>query len=110
MYDKNIWGTEDCIKIIPNKDLLKYYLYHYLKFIQDELYELGIGMGQQGVNSDIVNNIDIPVCTLERQQEIIAIFEERNATFAQWDLSTSGYQKLIDILTNKKKLLFVGKA
>lgn len=46
------------------------YLYHYLKTVQDQIYELVGGSGSPGLTKDNIYNIPIPVPSLEKQIEI----------------------------------------
>jgi type I restriction enzyme S subunit len=70
-YDKKVWAS-DCFSIIPkNNSINNTYLYYLLKTIQDKIYNLQTGTAQPHIYSKDLQNIKIPIPSLERQQEII---------------------------------------
>jgi type I restriction enzyme S subunit len=57
---------------IENKELInKMYLYYYLKSIQNDLLLLGRGTAQPCISMDKLKNIEIPIPSLEKQNEIV---------------------------------------
>ena len=71
IYDKKVWAS-DCFSIIPkNKSIHNSYLYYLLKNMQDIIYKTQTGTAQPHVYSKDLQNIKIPVPSLERQQEIV---------------------------------------
>ena len=83
-YDKKVWAS-DCFSIIPKNNLINNtYLYYLLKTIQDKIYKLQTGTAQQHVYSKDLQNIKIPIPSIERQQEIVKyldfIYEKANKT------------------------------
>jgi type I restriction enzyme S subunit len=83
-YDKKVWAS-DCFSIIPkNNSINNTYLYYLLKTIQDKIYKLQTGTAQPHIYSKDLQNIKIPIPTLERQQEIVKyldfIYEKANKT------------------------------
>ena len=74
-YDKKVWAS-DCFSIMPKTNLLNNnYLYYMLKFKQDNIYKLQTGTAQPHVYSKDLSKIKIPIPSLERQEEIIGIYE-----------------------------------
>ena len=71
IYDKKVWAS-DCFSIIPkNKSIHNSYLYYLLKNMQDIIYKTQTGTAQPHVYSKDLQNIKIPVPSIERQQEIV---------------------------------------
>jgi len=70
-YDKKVWAS-DCFSIIPKNNLLNnYYLYYFLKNIQENIYKLKTGLAQPHVYSKDLEKIKIPIPSLEVQTNII---------------------------------------
>jgi type I restriction enzyme S subunit len=70
-YNKKVWKS-DCFSIIPNTLLLNNnYLYYYLKNIQEDIYKLQKGNAQPHVYSSDLENIEIPIPSLEDQEETV---------------------------------------
>lgn len=83
-YNKKVWAS-DCFSIIPkNNSINNTYLYYLLKTIQDKIYKLQTGTAQPHIYSKNLQNIKIPIPSLERQQEIVKyldfIYEKANKT------------------------------
>lgn len=83
-YDKKVWAS-DCFSIIPkNNSINNTYLYYLLKTIQDKIYKLQTGTAQPHVYSKDLQNIKIPIPSLDKQQEIVKyldfIYEKANKT------------------------------
>jgi restriction endonuclease S subunit len=83
-YDKKVW-TSDCFSIIPkNNSINNTYLYYLLKTIQDKIYKLQTGTAQPHIYSKDLQNIKIPIPSLDKQQEIVKyldfIYEKCNKT------------------------------
>jgi len=83
-YDKKVWAS-DCFSIIPkNSSINNTYLYYLLKTIQDKIYKLQTGTAQPHIYSKDLQNMKIPIPSLERQQEIVKyldfIYEKANKT------------------------------
>ena len=86
-YDKKVWAS-DCFSIIPkNNSINNTYLYYLLKTIQDKIYKLQTGTAQPHIYSKDLQNIKIPIPSLERQQEIVKyldfIYEKANKTSSE---------------------------
>ena len=83
-YDKKVWMS-DCFSIIPkNNSINNTYLYYFLKNIQDKIYKLQTGTAQPHIYSKNLQNIKIPIPSIEYQQEIVKyldfIYEKANKT------------------------------
>lgn len=83
-YDKKVWAS-DCFSIIPkNNSINNTYLYYLLKTIQDKIYKLQTGTAQPHIYSKDLQNIKIPIPSLDKQQEIVKyldfIHEKANKT------------------------------
>lgn len=75
-YDKKVWAS-DCFSIIPkNNSINNTYLYYLLKTIQDKIYKLQTGTAQPHIYSKDLQNLKIPILSLERQEEIIKDMDE----------------------------------
>jgi restriction endonuclease S subunit len=94
------------IKIIDSGIITKY-LYYYL-LVNIELLQKGfIGAGIQNISKDYISNIEVPVPSLEHQQEIIKdceVFEESKRLS---NLQIENIKKIIDIYNRTQiKTLF----
>jgi len=71
-YDKKIWAS-DCFSIKPKDNLINNnYLYYILKIsFQDKIYKLQTGTAQPHIYSKNLENIKIPIPSLEKQKEIV---------------------------------------
>jgi type I restriction-modification system DNA methylase subunit/restriction endonuclease S subunit len=70
-YNTKVWAS-DCFSIIPKNNLLNNtYLYYLLHTIQNKIYKLQSGAAQPHVYSKDLQNLKIPIPSLERQQEIV---------------------------------------
>ncbi len=82
-HDYPIWAS-DC-SVLYSKDetvLLTKYLYNTLKHLQEEIYKMQKGAGQPHIYIKDIENLTIPIPSLEEQQKIVEEME--------------GYQKIID--------------
>jgi len=69
--------TENCVKIIPKININKQYLYLYLKSINDYIVKLGNeGNCQPKLGLFQIEKFEIPIPSLEKQQEIINKIEK----------------------------------
>jgi len=82
-----------------NNDIINNdYLYYYLKFIQNNIYKLQSGLGQPGIKVIDLENLEIPIPILEKQEEIVSYF---NDFFKDKDIKI-----LSNHINNKFDLLF----
>ena len=81
-FDEPIFAS-DCSTIGCNGEhILPKFLFRMLKYQQDSIYELQVGMGQPHVYPKDIANLQIPLPSLDVQHEIVAEIE--------------GYQRVID--------------
>jgi type I restriction-modification system DNA methylase subunit/restriction endonuclease S subunit len=77
-YDKKVWAS-DCFSIIPkDKSIENNYLYYFLKITQDKIYKLQTGTAQPHIYSKNLQNLKIPLPSLERQKEIVEYYEKND--------------------------------
>lgn len=82
-YDKKIWAS-DCFSIIPKNDSINNtYLYYFLKTMQDDIYKNQTGTAQPHVYSKDLQDLKIPIPSLERQQEIFEYCEYNDQLIKQ---------------------------
>lgn len=74
-YSTKVWAS-DCFAILP-KNINNNYLYNYLKNKQNDIYKLQSGSGQPHVYSKNIINMTIPLPSLEVQEQIVKLYEER---------------------------------
>lgn len=77
IYNTKVWAS-DCFSIIPlnNTYLNNYYLYYYLKSIQYKIYNFQSGAAQPHLYSKDIRNIELPIPSLEIQEEIVKYLDE----------------------------------
>jgi len=93
-YDKKVWAS-DCFSIIPkNNSINNNYLYYLLKIIQYKIYKLQTGTAQPHIYSKNLENIKIPIPSLQRQNEIVEYCEYNDTLIKQLEK---------DIENNKKQ-------
>jgi len=83
-YSTKVWAS-DCFSISStNEDVLKNdYLFNFLKMKQDDIYKLQTGAGQPHVYSKNLANIQIPIPSLEMQQNFIDYCDNINTNNQQ---------------------------
>jgi type I restriction-modification system DNA methylase subunit/restriction endonuclease S subunit len=82
-YEKKVW-TSDCFSIIPkNESIDNNYLYYLLKSFQDKIYKTQTGTAQPHVYSRDLQNLKIPIPSLERQKEIVEYCEYNDTLIKQ---------------------------
>jgi type I restriction-modification system DNA methylase subunit len=70
-YNKKIWAS-DCFSIIPKNNIINNsYLYYFMKNIQNNIYKLQTGTAQQHIYSKNLEDLKIPIPSMEKQKEII---------------------------------------
>lgn len=74
-YNKRVWAS-DCFSIIPKDNINNSYIYYFLKMFQEKIYKLQTGLAQPHVYSKNLEQLKIPIPSLERQQEIVEECEQ----------------------------------
>jgi len=93
VYGKSA-GTSHQYALIPKKEFDYDYLYQYLKFIKNEIMDLahyttGLGCIKKGN----IEELKIPIPSLERQQEIVAYCESNDALIQQLEIEIENNKK-----------------
>ncbi len=92
-YNKKVWAS-DCFSIIPkNNSISNTYLYYLLKSIQDKIFKSQSGAAQPHVYSKDLQNIKIPIPSLERQQEIVEYCEYNDTLIKQLEKEIENNKK-----------------
>jgi restriction endonuclease S subunit len=95
-YDKKVWAS-DCFSIIPkNNSINNTYLYYLLKTIQDKIYKLQTGTAQPHIYSKDLQNIKIPIPSLERQKEIVDYCEYNDTLIKHLEKEIENNKKLAE--------------
>jgi len=76
-YDKRVWAS-DCFSIIPKDIINNNYLYYLLKMFQDKIYKLQTGTAQPHIYSKDLEQLKIPIPSLERQKEFVEYCENND--------------------------------
>lgn len=72
-YDSKVFVSNHGIYITSdNKNISYDFMYYYLKYIQKKLYGLQTGTAQPGVKKEHINNLKIPIPSLEVQKDVVA--------------------------------------
>jgi restriction endonuclease S subunit len=109
--------SEDCVRYIKDKfflnhhgwtinvrnDIIKKFLFYYLRYNQNILYDIAQGAAQKGINQTNFYNLQIPIPSLEIQNKIIALLDKNmsliealeNDTQQNSDTSKQIFEKLI---------------
>lgn len=92
-YDKKVWAS-DCFSIIPNdKSIENNYLYYLLKITQDKIYKSQTGTAQPHVYSKDLQDLKIPIPSLERQKEIVEYCEYNDKLIKQLEKEIENNKK-----------------
>ena len=92
-YNQKIWAS-DCFAIIPKiNSINNTYLYYLLKTWQYKIYNLQTGAAQQHVYSKDLQNIKIPIPSLERQKEIVEYCEYNDTLIQQLEKEIENNKK-----------------
>ena len=99
-YDKKVWAS-DCFSIEPKDNLInKIFLWYYLKINQENIYKLQHGNGQPHVNTNDMNDFQIPNLSLPHQEEIVKFLDEE---FEKYDINKLNKNiPLFKLLINKE--------
>ena len=110
-YNLKIFVSNHGIYIDEINDIiLKDYIYYYLKSIQKSLYDLQSGAGQPGIKKEQIEDLKIPIPTIEKQEEIVkyldgldnknTLFEYSNNKLFELLLNTSDINDRIELFNN----------
>jgi type I restriction enzyme, S subunit len=92
-YDKKVWAS-DCFSIIPkDKYIENNYLYYLLKITQDKIYKSQTGTAQPHVYSKDLQDLKIPIPSLERQKEIVEYCEYNDTLIKQLEKEIENNKK-----------------
>jgi len=92
-YDKKVWAS-DCFSIMPKENTIdNNYLYYLLKTTQDKIYKSQTGTAQPHVYSKDLQNLKIPVPSLERQKEIVEYCEYNDTLIKQLEKEIENNKK-----------------
>ena len=76
-YNNKVFISNHGIYIdIISEIIIKDYIYYYLKSIQSNLYKLQTGAAQPGIKKEQLEELEIPIPTLEIQEEIVKYLDE----------------------------------
>jgi type I restriction-modification system DNA methylase subunit len=76
-YNNKVFISNHGIYIdIISEIIIKDYIYYYLKSIQSNLYKLQTGAAQPGIKKEQLEELEIPIPTLEVQEEIVKYLDE----------------------------------
>ena len=104
-YSSNFSCSTDNFIIKINKNYLSKYIYYYLLHNIEILQKGFIGGGLQHISKKYVNDIKIPIVSLERQQEIIDYCEHSEMFIKQREIEIKNEIEK----TKKQTLLFINK-
>lgn len=93
----------------PNDAVTFDYLKYYLLSIQKKIFALATGAAQKGINQESFNGIEIPVPSLEKQQEIVQLYETNMEKIRSIEQSVDLYKLTILEITELKKKLFTSE-
>jgi restriction endonuclease S subunit len=91
-YDKKVWAS-DCFSIIPKDIINNNYLYYFLKMFQDKIYKLQTGTAQPHIYSKDLEQLKIPIPSLERQKEIVEYCENNDLLIKQLEKEIESNKK-----------------
>jgi type I restriction enzyme S subunit len=91
-YDKQVWAS-DCFSIIPKDIINNNYLYYFLKMFQDKIYKLQTGTAQPHIYSKDLEQLKIPIPSLERQKEIVEYCENNDLLIKQLEKEIESNKK-----------------
>lgn len=73
---EDAWLNQHIFKVIPNDGVGKLYLYYYLTFITNQLYEKAHGSGMVHITLKPFKETEIPLPSLDEQQRIVELLDE----------------------------------
>ena len=73
---RKFWAADDCLIFLQLAQLKEKYIYYYLKSIQGQIYSVVRKASIPRLSKQFVENINIIVPTIERQDEIIELLDK----------------------------------
>ena len=73
---ENFWAADDCLVVYNLKEVLDKYVYYYLLVKQDYIKANVRKASIPRLSREIIKNIEIPIPSLERQEEIVNILDK----------------------------------
>lgn len=92
-YHSKVWKS-DCFSIIPS-NINNDYLYYLLQNMQKEIYVMQTGSAQPHVYSKDLQNLQIPIPSLNKQRQIVSYCDNNNRKIEQLKLEIKQNKKLI---------------
>jgi restriction endonuclease S subunit len=96
-YNQKIFISGHAFSIHPNNKMSRQFVFQYLKYIQKNIYELQTGSNQPGLPSSILQTVDIPISSIEKQTEIVAQCETYDAQITQLNETIESIKKSIKV-------------
>ena len=87
------WLNQHIFKVIPNDGVEKSYLYYYLIFVTNQLYQKAHGSGMVHITLKPFKETKIPLPPLDEQQRIVSLLDE---LFANLDEAKTLAQAVVD--------------
>ena len=88
------------LSLKEDSNILKEYLYYYLKSKKKDVNNLGRGVAQNNINLSLLRKFKIPVIPLRQQKRIIEVLDNVSSTI-------NNYEREIDLLDELVKARFV---
>ena len=107
-YNKKVFVSNHGLYVtnINDKIVIKDYIYYYLLTIQDSIYSLQTGTAQPGIHKDNVSALQIPIPSLEVQQQIIQDYEDKMKVIDDIKNKILNVENIILECSAQQKLLF----
>ena len=87
------WLGAHCYSIKPNEEVVKRYLYHVLKNLENKIMQGKQGAGIPGLNRKVLFNLIIPVPPLSVQREIVRILDSFTSLEAELEAELEARRK-----------------
>ena len=107
---EEVTTSQAILGIEVKRQLLNEYLYHFLVFNRDVIANQGQQGTQSNLNKGMVENIEIPLPTIEQQNEIVDILSDMDLEIAQLEEKLGKYKQvkqglMQELLTGKIRLV-----
>jgi type I restriction enzyme S subunit len=87
------WLGAHCYSIKPNEEVVKRYLYHVLKNLENKIMQGKQGAGIPGLNRKVLFNLIIPVPPISVQREIVRILDNFTSLEAELEAELEARRK-----------------